>query len=318
VDADLVTALCAGRPFFKRADALALGLDDRGLRSLVKTKAVVRPRHGTYFPYAAWRDASDLLRHRWLLMAVMHDARTPVVASHASALVAHGGPTWHVPLDTCHVLRLDGKAGRAEAGVRQHRGAVREGDCVEVDGLAVTSPARTALDLSTVVGLEASIVVMDWFLHEGKVDHAALVKRSQAYSQVPNSLHTDLAVRLADGRRESVGESRTGFLVWRGGLPAPETQYPVVDGRGREIARLDFAWPELKVWLEFDGMQKYVKFLEPGQSVSDAVMAERRRERMLRELLGWECIRIDWKDLAHPLATASYIRSALAGTVRPI
>lgn len=120
-------------------------------------------------------------------------------------------------------------------------------------------------------------------------------------------------LRLAHPRIESVGETRTLFCCWSQGLPAPEPQW-IVSEHGREIARLDFAWPELGVWLEFDGRQKYVKFLREGETVTDAVLREKRREERIAELTGWRCIRITWADLADPVRLAARLRAFLRMT----
>ena len=78
------------------------------------------------------------------------------------------------------------------------------------------------------------------------------------------------------------------------------------------IARLDFAIPELKVWLEFDGMVKYEKLLRPGERTADVVVRERNRERQVESMTGWVCVRIDWSDLAHPEQIVVRIREAAA------
>ena len=72
----------------------------------------------------------------------------------------------------------------------------------------------------------------------------------------PFTLKTDLVLRLVDDRLESVGEMRTVFMLYRGGVPAPMPQYEIRDENGAVVARLDFAWPELGVWLEFDGRSR--------------------------------------------------------------
>jgi very-short-patch-repair endonuclease len=84
-----------------------------------------------------------------------------------------------------------------------------------------------------------------------------------------------------------------------------------LDAFGRLVARLDFAWPELKVWLEFDGREKYVKFLNEGESVVDVVLREKKRESDIAELTGWRCIRITWADLERPTATVARIIAML-------
>jgi hypothetical protein len=132
----------------------------------------------------------------------------------------------------------------------------------------------------------------------------------------PYTLKTDLVLRLADPRLESIGETRTFFMCYRGGVPAPVPQYEVRDAFGHLLARLDFAWPDLGVWLEFDGREKYVKFLREGESIVDAVLREKQRESMIAELTGWRCIRITWADLQRPEATVARIVALLGIATR--
>jgi hypothetical protein len=124
----------------------------------------------------------------------------------------------------------------------------------------------------------------------------------------PDTLTTDLVLRLADGRSESVGETRIRYLCWAMGLPAPQVNYPIVDENGREVARFDLAWPELGVFLEFDGKVKYEGLLRDGERASDVVVREKQREDMICRLTGWHCIRVVWADLYTPRQTADRVR----------
>ena len=94
-------------------------------------------------------------------------------------------------------------------------------------------------------------------------------------------------------------------------MPVP--QYLVVDEYGRTVARVDFAWPELGVFLEFDGKEKYTAYLKIGESAVDAVLREKKREERICRITGWRCIRLTWADLHRPERTVDYIRSVLAG-----
>jgi hypothetical protein len=181
-------------------------------------------------------------------------------------------------------------------------------------GVEVASATKTAIDITTVAGTEQSLVVVNHLLHQKCTTIEAVRARYATMERDPHTLRTDLVLRLSDARIESVGESRTLFLCWRQGLPAPEPQWVVLDERGFELARLDFAWPEHKVWLEFDGKEKYVKHLGDGETVADAVLREKRREEMIRELTGWRCIRITWAELFHPERLAARIRAMLMVT----
>ncbi|WGY04368.1 hypothetical protein QI633_11505 [Nocardioides sp. QY071] len=124
-------------------------------------------------------------------------------------------------------------------------------------------------------------------------------------------MNTDLVLRLGDSRIASVGESRTHYFLWRHHFPAPIPQFEVSDG-ALFLALLDFAFPDLGIWIEFDGKEKYLKFRRPGESVADAVIREKQRESCIAELTGWRCVRITWGDLADPVRLESRIRAVIA------
>ena len=296
---------------FLRGEALAAGYRQREITQLVRAGEWHRLRRGAYVAGAVWDQADESHRHMLLACAVLKQARTELVLSHVSALPAFGAPMWNFRLDTVHVTRPDQRAGRHEAGVQQHQGRLLPGDVITVAGLEVTHPTRTALDITTVGDTEASLCVVNHLLHAGVTTLDDLAKRYELMNRNPYTLRTDLILRLADPRIESVAESRTFFMCWRHGLPAPEPQYVVRDAAGREVARLDFAWPEYGVWLEFDGKEKYIKHLREGETTTAAVLREKRREDRVRELTGWRCIRITWADLMNPAGTVARIRALL-------
>ncbi|MFZ2014986.1 MAG: hypothetical protein WAV00_14285 [Nocardioides sp.] len=294
-------------PVMLRPDLLAEGLTDRDIGVLVRNGALHRLRHGAYAIGPDWRNADADARHALLARAVVRQARTDVVLSHVSALPEYGAPTWNLPLDVVHLTRKDRRAGRKERGVRQHQGVLLDGDVVTRNGVKLTSPDRTPLDITTLAGVEPSLVVMNYFLHEGLTTPERLQQRYDRMRKDPFTLRTDLVLRLADGRIESVGESRTVFLCWRHSVPAPVPQWRVYDDAGGLVARLDFAWPELGLWMEFDGREKYLKYLEEGETVVDAVLREKQRESRIAEITDWRCIRITWADLEQPERTAARI-----------
>ena len=301
---------------FLRGEALAAGYSEREITQLVRAGEWQRLRRGAYVAATLWRDADESARHTLLADAVLKQARTEVVLSHVSALPAYGAPLWNLKLDVVHVTRRDARAGRHEAGVRQHQGRLLEGDIVERLGRDYTSATRTALDITTVTDTETSLCIVNHLLHTRQTTLEELASRYEPMARNPYTLRTDLVLRLADARIESLGESRSFFMFWRHGLPAPEPQYVVRDHTGREVARLDFAWPEYGVWLEFDGKEKYLKLLRDGDTTTAAILREKRREDRIRELTGWRCIRITWADLLDPARTVARIRALLATASR--
>jgi hypothetical protein len=299
-------------PIHLRSELLESGHSDRDIARLVRGGILHRVRHGAYVSTEAWAQASPAGRHALRARAVARQASTRVVVSHVSALPFFGAPTWGIPLDDeVDVSRPDARGGRREAGVRQHRGLLLDTDVVTRQGTRVTSATKTALDVTCRVGTEPSLVVVNFFLRLRLTTVNDLRTRYALMTRDPFTLKTDLVLRLADRRYESVGEVRTGFMFFRHGVPAPVPQYELRDEMGDLLARLDFAWPELGVWLEFDGREKYVKHLRPGDTVVDAVLREKQRESMITEVTGWRCIRITWADLERPVETVARILSTL-------
>lgn len=294
-------------PVILRHELIEQGYNDRALAQQVRRGVLAKPRRGAYVDGPTWESLDPPGRHALTARAVLRQAQTDLVLSHVSALGEYGVPAWNVDLSTVHVTRRDQKAGRKERGVQQHCGLLLPEDVVHRNGVPVTSATRLALDMTTLVGCEESLVVVNHLLNTKQTSGQSLADRYADMDHWPYTLRTDLVLRLADGRIESVGETRTWYLCWRQGLPTPEPQYKIRDASGRVVARVDFAWPELGVFLEFDGMVKYQRLRREGESAADVVVREKRREEMICELTGWRCIRITWADLLWPERTAARI-----------
>jgi G:T-mismatch repair DNA endonuclease (very short patch repair protein) len=110
---------------------------------------------------------------------------------------------------------------------------------------------------------------------------------------------------LADGRAESPQETRVRLLVGRSDLPVPVAQYRVFDERGF-VARVDFAWPDRRVAVEYDGLWH----AEAGQFARD-----RQRLNRLQEA-GWRVVFVTAADLRDPDRLVARIRAALAASAR--
>jgi hypothetical protein len=299
-------------PVMLRKQLLADGWNDRAIAAMVRAREWVRVRHGAYVSAQAWNTLDDAGRHEVTVRAVVAQSKTRLIASHSSAMPFYGGPTWGLDLNWVHGTRSDGKCGRREAGVHQHCGVIADGDVVERRGLRVMSATRAGLEVTTVTSTEAALVAVNHLLHVGFTTLDKLKRRyEQGFVFWKGTLSTDLVLRLADAAVESVGESRFFYFCYAAGLPAPVPQYVVTDGRGQFVARVDFAWPELGIFVEFDGKVKYAALLKPGESASDVVVREKRREERIVEVTGWRCLRVTWSDLENPPALHARIRGLL-------
>jgi hypothetical protein len=236
--------------------------------------------------------------------------------------------------------------GRLEARLHVHTAPLHADDVVMVHGLVVTSVARTVVDVARRAPFEAAVTVADAALRSvlGDVparrteygttatsdspDSTAGLRDAGRAAAVPQALPAvlDAAVRrakgwpgvpaarqvlaFADGRSESVGESRSRVAIARAGLPSPVPQFPVRLARG--VAYSDFGWPQHRTVGEFDGKVKYGRLLRPGQDPGDAVFEEKLREDAIRAR-GWEVVRWTWTDLPDFTDTAVRIRDRFRG-----
>ena len=112
-----------------------------------------------------------------------------------------------------------------------------------------------------------------------------------------------------DGRAESPGETLGRLVFWRGSLPRPELQVRVRGPRG-EVARTDYAWEDHGVVGEFDGKVKYMRRWRDGDTASDVVVREKRREEWIVET-GRVMRRLVWAELSTPAVVVERFRRAL-------
>ena len=295
-----------------RRDAIAAGTTDDALKRAVRVGFLVRIRQGVYVLRNIWEEADSVARHRLLLEGARQLYDDNVAASHVSACIEQGGPNWGLDLTSVHFTSLYGKGERSAALVVHHRGELLVNDLTRDERGWLTAPTRSALDTATLADLEPAVAVLDWYVQAGLTTLTALF---DAYDQRmrawPDSLRLRHVLGLADGRAESVGETRTRLMLRAARVPAPIAQYEIRHPSGLLAGRVDFAWPEFKVMLEFDGAVKYHRFRRPGETIEQTVIREKQREDMLRELTGWSMIRITWADLAHPEATVARILRAM-------
>ncbi len=95
-------------------------------------------------------------------------------------------------------------------------------------------------------------------------------------------------VPWADRRAESPAESLTRLRLYDDGLPAPAVQYEVRNVVGAVIYRLDLAYPELKLAIEYDGEEHHT-------SSDDRAHDLRRRDYLRR--LGWTIVVLTAADV---------------------
>lgn len=231
--------------------------------------------------------------HRLLAIAVHSTSDGDAVVSHESAAVLHGMAMLKPDLRRAHLTARGASTnGRGASHRLVHAGPLRADEVATVDGIAVTSIERTAVDVAcTGAGFARALAVFDAALRMG-ADREVIGRQLRIRRRGIGVARR--AYECADPLAENPGESWARAQMIEGGVPVPRLQHEFRD-RGRFVARADFDWEGLLV-AEFDGAVKYKKHLRPGESPFDAMMREKRREDDLRRL-GVMVIRFTWADL---------------------
>ena len=273
---------------------------------------ISRVRHGAYMPRASWTSADQQQRHLFRAQAVTLSHGHVVALSHQSAALATGLRLWNSDLSRVHVLRLDGGPSRIHNDVVYHGGGWCPDDIWQSEEMLVVSPVRAAVGAASLQSIEGGVVVLDSWLDVYEGDPAALDLERRRVRGHPSSARLEMSVRLAQPGAESVGESRGRVLCFFQHLPRPVLQFEVYDDAGRLVARVDFAWPEHRLFGEFDGRVKYGRLLKPGENIADVVSREKEREDLIREITDFLMIRFVWSDYDRPRTTAARIRRKMA------
>jgi predicted transcriptional regulator of viral defense system len=270
------------------------GFEERELRRMRRNGTLIPVRRGAYVRERATERTRDD-EHRELVFATAPQLHAAAVISHGSAAVLHRLPTWPNAIDRVHVTRNRNSGGNRRAVVQVHAAPLTEMDITTIDGVPVTSLARTVLDLCRTVPIEQAVAAGDRALAFGLV-RAVLEEHLAQMARWPGTRQARRVVALLDPRSESAGESVSRVRLHEDGLPAPELQQDIHDEDGQFVARVDFCWQEQRTIGEFDGKIKYGRMLKSGQSIDDVLFAEKRREDALRDL-GWQIVRWLWADL---------------------
>ncbi|MPZ65850.1 MAG: hypothetical protein GEU83_10165 [Pseudonocardiaceae bacterium] len=290
-----------------RPRLLAAGYTDAELLRLRRAESVTTVRPGAYVQSGDDRLREPAAHHALLVEATLARLTAGAVVSHVSAAVLHGLPVWNLALGRVHVTRAARAGGRVTRRLHVHVTHLEADDVVDLGGVAVTSVARTIVDLARSVPFEQAVVIADAALRVRLVSPDELLVVQHRSSRRHGGPAAWRVVAFADGRSESVGESRSRVALSRFGLPAPAPQWEVRSADGTVVGRVDFGWPELRTVGEFDGRVKYGRLLRAGQEPGDAVLEEKLREDALRgERLS--VVRWTWADLDRFEPVAARVR----------
>ena len=261
-----------------------LGLTRHDLRAMVAADQVRRVLHGVYAP--THLDDSIDLRARCAALVL----REHMVLADRTAAWLHGVDRYR-PHHLTVVPELDVVGARRKhtsrrGGVFGGERDLEPGEITTVGGVRVTTPARTAADLACLFGRAEALAALDAFMRVAGVTREDLDKLMPRFRGRRGVVQLRELVPLATPLAESPGESWTRLAIHDAGFPAPRPQCPIIVN-GREKYRLDLAYEQWKIVIEYDGREHH-------SSPEDRKSDEKRRTWLSRR--GWIVIVVTKDD----------------------
>ncbi|WP_125131030.1 hypothetical protein [Microbacterium sp. 10M-3C3] len=295
---------------------------DAAFRAAIRERRLVAVCRGVWTERAPWVAARPEERMRLRARAHAHMCQDRPVFAFETAAALHGLPLWGAEDSRVHVLDPDERPARSRPGVFRHSGPLAPEDVTVRRGVLVTSLERTVADVVRTARKEAAISVLDaalrqvaWRGHDEYDRDAAEELRGRLivrWSRMPGARGIRQARFLApigDGRADRPGESVSRLWMRILGAEDPELQYEVGLPSGRR-AFLDFAWPRLRRFGEFDGDAKYLDpLLTSGQDMRGVLRAQRARETDVIAATGFTPVRWGSERLAGMSTFAAFLRA---------
>ena len=314
------------------------------MRALVASGGFRKVRRGALTAVITDLDEWRTRRHDALarIVAVGRKLTNGAVMSHSSAAILHG--LWLHRLPTVvHVIQRTKPNGRGARDIHRHSTELDAEHVTTAGGIRVTTIERTIVDCARTMHPRDALVVADAGMR-------ALIRPDRRtkgeYAERIEQLRTRLVamvgrgpghgrrraravVRAADPYAESPRESELRWIAVSHGLPAPVAQLPVHTRGGVFYVDLgwqwrrkldDGSWQVLRTVLsEYDGELKYRAggaLVRTAAEASDAVVAEKRREDLLREDPTVRMPRFTRGELKDPAAVVERLLAVMPPEVR--
>ncbi|SDG97329.1 DUF559 domain-containing protein [Klenkia brasiliensis] len=277
--------------WFRGSDVVARGLLTAGeLRG---------PAWRRVFP-DVYIDADCEVDHALLARIAATTVAPGAVVTGVSAAVLWGLTDLAGVDDPVELTVAPGARRPACPGVVVRRRPLSSASSVRRGQVLVATPEAAALELAGRLDPVEAVVLLDRCVAE-RVSTLTALRHAAAELVGRGCRRARAAVDRADGLAGSPQETRLRLLVVEAGLPPPVAQF-TVRVEGRFVARVDFAWPDHRVALEYEGAWHTTQ-----------IAADRRRIEAL-QAAGWRVLFVTAADLHHPHTLIARIRAALASS----
>lgn len=267
-----------GRPFWGiRVPTTGTGTELDGPVEQVCRALIVRMPSGAFFSHAT---AAQIMR-------------LPLPPSMSAARPIHVGV-------------LAPQRAMDARGIRGHSIALVKADLETWNGLPLTSPSRTWLDLAPGLSLYDLVAMGDYLIHWERplTTLAALTDAADQNAGRRGMTTVRAALPLLRTRAESPRESVLRVIIVLSGLPEPECNLNIFDPSGLFLARADLAYPQFKLMLEYQGDHHRTDRAQWRRDIRRVGSVEDN---------GWQVLQFTDDDLRDPDALIARIERRLRG-----
>lgn len=235
--------------------------------------------------------------------------------SDTTAAILHGIPMpyVHERPRLVHLTRPAGTSIPRRKGILGHKRELAAGEFMLIDGVPVTTPSRTFLDLAEILELDDLVAAADYLVceHDREFEEPklAIVKDIELIAYIESKrflrglARAQEAVNLMRVGADSPRETRLRLLLQRAGLPEFKTNQKILGGPGDPIVYPDLGCEEFKVCSEYEGEVH----LTPEKQLYDRNRDTRTAAR------GWQQVKVFNKDILRGDAwVVEMVRQALA------
>ena len=232
--------------------------------------------------------AGTPLDHGARARAVLRAMHGPAALGGLSAAWALGVPD--ASPDEPVLVLAPRPAPRSREGVVVQQCALTDADVVRTPLGWATTPARTVVDLLRTLPMPRALCTAEAVAHRSRTRVQDVLAQLDRQRGARGLALARARVHLLDPRAESPRETALRLPLAEAGLPPCVPQHEVRDAGGAFVARLDLAWPELRVAVEYDGDHHR----DRTQHSRDLARHNRLRA------LGWTVLQVDARLLERP------------------
>ena len=211
-----------------------------------------------------------------------------------------------------HIIRPEGEAHLDRPYVVVHRMKLYEDEITTVDGIPVTTPERTWLDMAEMLTVDELVAMGDNCVRmprpdlEGRdmphCDIADLQRMIDRHKGKRGIRKAKEAIKLIRVGSDSPQETLLRLAIVRAGLPEPELNVPIIADDGARHHEPDLSYRRYRIGIEYEGEQHG----EELQIVRDIARSERYAQ------LGWTEVRVSKRHMHDDArAAVAKVRAAL-------